>query len=69
MAHEISTTLKINGKWMNFKTVFDGKRLSDPQVKKMFLSGNLKPLGGRTFKSSEQAVTAAKKRSALQDLR
>ncbi len=66
MAHEISTTLKINGKWMNFKTVFGGKRLSDSQVKKMFLSGNLKPLGGGTFSTAKKAEMAAEKRSALQ---
>ena len=65
MAHELSTTLQIGGKWMNFKTVFGGKSLSDAQVKNMFKSGNLKPLGGRSFKNKEQAVSAARRRSAV----
>ena len=69
MAHEVSTTIQIGGSWLNFKTVFGGKKLSDAQVKSMFKAGNLKPLGGRSFKSRKQAVTAASKRSALMNLR
>ena len=69
MAHELSTTLQVDGRWMNFKTVFGGKSLSDTQVKKMFKSGNLKPLGGRIFKTREQAISAARRRStAMKEL-
>lgn len=68
MAHEKSTTIgpvTIRGKrvFVNLKTVIAGKSVGSRGAAKLFRSGDLKPLGGRTFPTMKAAVGAAKARS------
>jgi len=63
MSHERSITLNIDGKWMNFKTVFNKKVVTDREVMKMYRNGLLKPLGGKVYPTAAKAIQGAKARS------
>lgn len=63
MAHELSITVEIDGEFINLPTVVAGKKITTDEAVRRFRDGKQKPLGGRTFKTLEAAVRAAKKRS------
>lgn len=64
---ERTTTVEIDGKWVNIPTMFGGKQVSDEEaVDIMTRNGMVDPETGRTmptFDSREEAETAAKARS------
>ena len=65
--HEVSKTLKFNGKWVNVKSMQGGKELSEDTLADWLKEGRIKPLGGKTFETMSDAVSAAKRRSAEYD--
>ena len=67
MSHERSITVEIDGEFVNLKTVFNGKQLSEKQAVKMFREGRIGPLGGQKFKTLSDAVKAARQRSRAFD--
>jgi hypothetical protein len=63
MAHEESITVPFQGRWVNLPGKRGGKKLTEDQAVKLLLTGQISPLGGKSFASSKAAVEAAKKRS------
>ena len=64
MAHEKSITIQNKRKrWVNLDSVHGGKKLGHKTLKKWLDDGHIKPLGGKTYGTSREAVAAAKKRS------
>lgn len=56
-------TVEYDGKHYNIPTIVDGKRVSEDEAISMFESGDIGHVG-KVFKSNEEAVADAKKRSA-----
>ena len=64
MSHEKSITIKAKtGGYVNIKTVYKGRTVSNKKARDLFESGKTRRLGGKTFSSMKAADTAAKKRS------
>lgn len=61
MGHEKSITIKQNGKYVNLST--EGGKVSPKKAARQYSKGKRKALGGKTYKSKDKAVDAAKKRS------
>ena len=60
--HELSTTFKWKGSWINVATVVKGVGgYKDTQLKKLLNEGVIKPLG--MYRTNRDAVQAAEKRS------
>ena len=63
MAHEVSISELVDGRWVNLPTVIKGKTISADEAVRRFRAGELGSLGGRTFDTQREAVAAAKRRS------
>ena len=63
MAHERSITVKVDGKWVNIPSVFQGKVITEHRAVQLFKQGKLPKLGGKSFSTLKEAVEAARKRS------
>ena len=63
MTHEVSISEKVDGRFVNLPTVVKGKTISRKEAVRRYRAGELKALGGITFKSMEEAVRAARARS------
>ena len=62
MAHELSTTFKWKGSWVNVPTVINGvSGYKDTELKKLLNEGVIKPLG--MYKTLNEAEVAAYNRS------
>lgn len=61
--HEESITIEMDGAFVNLPTVVNGKKVSDKEAARLFRERKLKPLGDVTYKTLQEAVDAAKKRS------
>ena len=68
MSHEKSRTFGVDGKFVNLDTVHGGKQQPGSVLLDWLASGHLKPLGGKTYRSEDAAVDAAKTRSKSFDL-
>jgi len=62
---EKSTTLEVDGKWVNVPTIWDGKQYSDDEVAVMLARGDIEPTS--VHKSEKEARIAAKARSMTVD--
>lgn len=62
MSHEQSITIDVDGLFYNIPTVHKGKKLTDDEAFDLFSKGVIKPLGP-SFKTLDEALRAAKKRS------
>ena len=62
MSHELSMTVEDKLLFFNIPTVVKGKKMPVDEVIRLFRADKLKPLGG-PFKTKEEAVQAAKRRS------
>jgi hypothetical protein len=59
---EKSTTLFLNGNWMNVPSIHGGKSFNEAELRRMIKLGNIEPTS--VHKSKDEAETAAKARSA-----
>ena len=62
MSHERSMTFEQDLMFFNIPTVVKGKRVKGDEAIRLFNTGKLKSLGG-PFKTKEEAVTAARRKS------
>jgi hypothetical protein len=64
MAHEKSITIETdNNRWVNIKTVYRGRNVSNSEAVDLFRAGKINSLGGRSFSNEPDASKAAAARS------
>ncbi len=63
MSHEVSTTVKVGGRWVNLATVVNGKKIGEAAAVARYRAGKQNALGGRSFDTEPEASSAAQRRS------